>query len=453
MKQKTRFFNGVAVVVMILVSVLLLNTLVFIGKYTKYSHYTVSSVIVELIFTLLTLSTFINVNRSGHRERLFVRLYLWMLVIITLGMLGDIFSWGVGLESFCWSSFAQSLGSFIRDAMGFPLIVLYSIYLLSYINEDPKELQRYAWLVGGLCADGLFLVLINQITSRSSLNPWHMWDYPWLFFFFITVPIVVTIGIIFHFRRLLTNRKTFVFLFYELLVLATVALDILLQEITLAYVAAAFSLFCLYISVQMEYEKQQEEALLQQKISIMLSQIRPHFLYNVLTGIRALCRLDPDRAEDALVDFTSYLRANLNSLETEHLIPFSLELEHTEHYIHLEQMRYGADLKVVLQTSVTDFSIPPLSMEPIVENAVRHGIMQREQGGTITIHTKENNDFYSITITDDGIGFDTSSLDLLDSTHVGISNVQKRLAAMCGGSLVIHSTPGYGTIAVISIPK
>lgn len=453
MKRKTGLIYLAALGVIALTVMLLLDTLWAMGTAAQYSYYTVSCVMTELMFTLLTASTYISIARSGHRERLFVRLFLWMLAIVTVGMLGDVFAWGIGLEGYAWAALAQSPGAFFRDAMGFPLIVIYSIYLLSYINEDPRELKRFAWLVGGLCADGLLLVLIDQITSRSVTQSWHLWDHPWLFFFFLAVPMVVNMGIIFYFRRMLTNRKAVAFLFYELLVLAAVVLDIILGEITMAYAVAAFALLRLYVSVQLEYEKQQEEALLQQRISIMLSQIRPHFLYNVLTGIRALCRLNPKKAEEALVDFTRYLRTNLNSLEDECLIPFAQELEHTWHYIRLEQMRYGEDLRVEFQIPVTQFFLPSLTLEPIVENAVRHGVMQRESGGTITIRTAEDSLNYLIVVTDDGVGFDTSCLTQSDPHHVGVQNVQKRLAAMCGGSLTLQSTPGGGTTAVISIPK
>ena len=88
--------------------------------------------------------------------------------------------------------------------------------------------------------------------------------------------------------------------------------------------------------MQIDYEKQQEEQLLQQRISIMLSQIQPHFLYNALTSIRALCRTDAHKAEQALTDFTRYLRGNLNSLSNTGCIPFLQELEHTKHYVDLE---------------------------------------------------------------------------------------------------------------------
>lgn len=453
MKQKKVVIYTAAYGVIGLAVVLLFRTLWAVGQGGEYSYYTVSSVMLELMFSLLTTSTYISIVRSGRLKRLFVRLFLWMLVIVTIGMLGDVFAWGIGMETAPWAGFARWLGAFLRDAMGFPLMVVYTIYLLSYVNEDKRELKRFAWLVGGLCADGLFLVIISQITARSRTQPWHLWDHPWVFFFFLSVPVVVTLGIIFYFRRMLTNRKAVSFLFYELVVLAAIAVDIVLVKMTLAYTVAALSLLSLYVSVQMEYEKQQEEALVRQRIAIMLSQIRPHFLYNVLTGIRALCRIDPKKAEEALLDFTSYLRANLNCLENEHCIPFSRELEHTQHYLRLEKMRYGDELQVIYETPVTQFSVPSLTLEPIVENAVRHGVMQRESGGTVTISTAESAKYYLITVTDDGVGFDTSSPMPSNQEHVGIINVRERLASMCGGTLDIQSTPGAGTVAVLSIPK
>lgn len=453
MKRKTGVACLMASFLIVLTLALLLWTLWTIGQKDSYSYFTISSVMVELTLALLTATTYISVIRNGYRERLFVRSFLWMLSMVTLGALGDALAWGVGLEQFWWAPQAQALGAFFRDAMGFPLIVIYSIYLLSYINEEPRELKRFAWLVGGLCADGLLLVLINQMTSRSKTNPWQLADHPWLFFFFLAVPMVVNVGIIFYFRRMLTNRKAMAFLLYELLVLASIALDLWIQETTLAYAVAAFSLLHLYISVQLEYEKQQTEILLQQRISIMLSQIRPHFLYNVLTGIRALCRLDSHKAEEALVDFTRYLRTNLSSLENEELVPFSQELEYTKHYIRLEQMRYGDDLRVTFHTPVTQFFLPALTLEPMVENAVRHGVMQRERGGTITVCTAEEPASYLITVTDDGVGFDTARLNETDQLHVGVNNVRKRLAAMCGGTLWVESVLGQGTTVVLSIPK
>lgn len=432
--------------------VLFFYTLLAMGRGTQYSYYTVASVMVELMFVLLTASTYLDILRASRSHRMFVQLFLWMLAIVTLGMLGDVFAWGVGMEGFFWAPFARWLGAFLRDAMGFPLIVVYSTYLISYINEDKQVLSRYAGLVGGLCADGLILVIIAQFTAVSSTQPWRLWDYPWLFLFFLALPMAVNMGIIFYFRRALTNRKTVSFILYELLVLGAVVVDILVVEMTLAYAMAAFALLRIYISVQLEYEKQQEEQLVRQRISIMLSQIQPHFLYNVLTSIRALCRMAPARAEEALMEFTSYLRANLNSLTDEECICFARELEHTRHYVQLEKMRYGDDLNVVFDIAADQFFLPSLTLEPIVENAVRHGVMQREQGGTITIRTAAGPDGWRITVSDDGVGFDVQKMEEQGGDHVGMASVRERLAAMCGGTLSVDSTPGVGTQVELFIP-
>lgn len=453
MRKKRHFTSIIARGVIILALLLFFHTLYALRQGVEYSYYTVSSVMMELMFIILITSTYIDILKSGRPHRLFVKLFLWMLALVTMGMLGDVFAWGLGLERLPCAPFLRWLGAFLRDATGFPLMVIYSIYLISYINENPQELKRYAYLVGGLCADGLLLVIISRITALSTTHPWHLWDYPWLFFFFLAMPMVVSFGIIFYFRRALTSQKTVAFLIYELVVLAAVVLDILIPEVTLAYSVTSFSLLRIYISVQLEYEKKQEDALVQQRISIMLSQIQPHFLYNVLTGIRTLCRIEPKKAEDALLDFTNYLRANLNSLTDASCIPFSQELAHTHHYLQLEKMRYGDDLSVDVDTPVTQFSLPALTLEPIVENAVRHGVMQRETGGSITIRSTEDAQHYLIIVTDNGVGFDTAALEQMDSRHVGLTNVRERLSSMCAGDLEIRSAPGEGTTVTISIPK
>lgn len=453
MERSKRVGFAVAKGLILLTVVLAGRTLWAIGRPgADYHPYTVASVMIELFCLMMCASVYLAVGRA-YSHRLFQTLFLWMLALTGIGMLGDICTWGIGLESFFWYGAAHAVGSFLRDAMGFPLLVVYSIYLLSYVKEDADELVGYGWLVGGLCADGLFLVVINQITSRSAVHYWYLWDLPWLFFFFLALPIAVNIGIIYSFRTMLTNRKAITFIFYELLVLATVALDIVLVKATFAYSVAAFSMIQIYVSVQIEYEKQQEEQLVHQRIAIMLSQIQPHFLYNVLTSIRVLCRIDPRKAETALVEFTSYLRANLNSLKDERCIPFSRELEHTRHYAELEKIRYGEDLRIVFNTPVTQFSLPSLTLEPIVENAVRHGVMQRQQGGTVTVTTTEDPQHYFITVEDDGVGFDTEHINQTGGDHVGLTNVRQRLASMCDGELIIHSIPNEGTTAMISIPK
>lgn len=411
-------------------------------------------VALDIAFALFTLSSLMGAQKNAHRQKNFETYYIWMLSFTAVGLIGDAMSRGLFLRQYRLVAFFVPVGSFIRYFCGFPLLILYNIYLISYIKEDKQELKRYAILVGGLCADGILLVILSCFTAYDPIHPWRLTDHPWFFFFFLAMPISVSIGIIFSFRKMLTNRKALAFLFYELFVACTVMIDILLKNISFAYIAVAYSLHQIYITLQIEYEKTQEEQLAQQRISMMLSQIQPHFLYNVLTGIRALCRIDARKAERALTDFTIFLRGNLNSLQNKNCIPFLQELEHTMHYINLEKMRFGEDLQVTCLTPVTDFAVPPLTLEPIVENAVRHGVMKRKNGGNIVLRTEETDHAYIIDVFDNGVGFDTSCLPFINShEHIGIHNVQERLKSSVGGSLAISSEPNAGTTVRITIPK
>jgi len=188
------------------------------------------------------------------------------------------------------------------------------------------------------------------------------------------------------------------------------------------------------------------------KISILLSQIRPHFLYNSLIAIRELCLVDPKTASETVDEFSNYLRGNLDSLSISTPIPFDKELKHVQTYLSLEKKRFEERLNIVYDISEHDFLIPALTLQLIVENAVRHGITKREEGGTVTIKTEESESEIIITVTDDGVGFDSSKQND-NPRNIGIKNAENRLAVMCNGTLKIDSVPDRGTKAVIKIPK
>jgi len=211
------------------------------------------------------------------------------------------------------------------------------------------------------------------------------------------------------------------------------------------------------IKKYMEDKLQTEKKLSESRISILLSQIQPHFLYNALAVISRLCDKDSSEAKRATINFSNYLRANMNLLERTEPIPFENELNHTIGFMNLEQAMYGEALKVIYDIQTKNFKLPALTMQPIVENAVKHGIGKKEGGGTITIATKKTESGYQIIIQDDGVGYDpakTAADTVKDGEqHIGISNVRLRLSAQCGGSLEIEGKPGAGTTARIFIPK
>ena len=191
-----------------------------------------------------------------------------------------------------------------------------------------------------------------------------------------------------------------------------------------------------------------------QRVQLMLSQIKPHFLYNSLTVIRELIHSDPQAAEKAVTDFSGFLRHNMLSINAEQPILLQQELEHVKSYLALQKLRFGDELQVVYDIACEDIMLPTLTLQPIVENAVTHGIRESENGvGTITIQTRELDDRYEICVADDGCGFDPAVLEQRDSVHVGLKNVQDRLARLCGGKLEIQSVPGKGTRVTIKLPK
>ena len=194
-------------------------------------------------------------------------------------------------------------------------------------------------------------------------------------------------------------------------------------------------------------EKELEES----RIAIMLSQIKPHFLYNVLNTIYHLYRKEPETAQEAVSSFAEYLRCNMLSIEKNEPIPFSEEYQHIQTYLSLEQIRFRGKLDVVYDVVVTDFKVPPLTVEPLVENAVKHGVTKKRRGGIVTISTNRTEEGIQITVADSGVGFDPEHYMEDGKPHVGIRNVRDRLQSMVGGSLTITSSEN-GTVAVVTIP-
>jgi sensor histidine kinase YesM len=201
-------------------------------------------------------------------------------------------------------------------------------------------------------------------------------------------------------------------------------------------------------------EKQEMEMKLQEsQISIMLSQIQPHFLYNTLNSIYHLCETNPMRAKSMVNSFAEYLRNNLSTLEEPGLISFETELSHIKTYLDIEKVRFEDTLDIEYDIKCNNFSLPVLTVQPIVENAVKHGTSKKRGGGKVTISTYEDKENYIIKVSDTGCGFDPSKPKDDGKIHVGIENVRQRLANMCEGSLTIESEIGAGTVAVIKIPK
>ena len=194
------------------------------------------------------------------------------------------------------------------------------------------------------------------------------------------------------------------------------------------------------------------------RINNSVSQMQPHFLYNALSSIRELILANPNYASDMLYDFTIYLRACIRTMQNGDLITMGQEMENIRAYVNIEKMRMGSRLNVIYRLQAEDFRVPPLSIQPLVENAIRHGIYKRgKQGGTVTLQTDTTEDGHRIIIEDDGVGFDyqkvRDEVEKGERESIGLDNVMFRLKKRQNAKVIIKSNINVGTRISIWIPK
>lgn len=209
------------------------------------------------------------------------------------------------------------------------------------------------------------------------------------------------------------------------------------------------------------------------QMEVMMGQIQPHFIFNTLSSIRTLVKVDPDTAYSMIYDFSNYLRANVDNITNLDGIQFASELEHIKSYVNIEKVRFDDRLKVEYDAQVTDFSVPPLSIQPIIENAIKHGVCKKPEGGTVWLRSYTEGNFNVIEVEDNGVGFAPEVLEALtsndgDVSHTkehdltgngsekhksaGMKNIMLRLKEMANADMVIESTPGQGTRIRVFFP-
>ena len=226
-----------------------------------------------------------------------------------------------------------------------------------------------------------------------------------------------------------------------------------LYPINFLDVAVVCSCVFFYLWLHMQFVREHEQALMaEQRIRIMMSQIQPHFLYNTLSTIQALCLTDPQKASEVTEKFGRYLRQNLDSLNRTELISIRKEIEHTKIYTEIEKIRFPK-IKVIYQIEDSDFCVPSLSVQPLVENAIRHGVRGLENG-IVMVRTKNAGPVHEIIVTDNGRGFDVNVLDeSYNGPHIGLRNVRERIEQMCSGTLKIETRINEGTTITIAVPR
>ena len=337
-------------------------------------------------------------------------------------------------------------------------VLLLFIYMLNYVNLTNKNKKMLSIVNYSLYGAFVALDIINIFTRifftavdgeylRASTM---FFSQIYQFIMFAIVFIVTT------FNKDLVIREKIAFALYCLLPLIAIILQNIFKGYAIAYASIIFAIEILFFFVNVQKNIQlanEQEKNKEAQIKVMMSQIQPHFIYNSLSSISTLITIDPERAQSALDDFTEYLRRNLSSLTETNLISFEDELRHIQTYVSLEKVRFNDRLNVKYDIQVTNFKVPPLSIQPLVENAIKHGILKKIEGGTVTISTHQTNNAYLVEIIDDGVGFNIDDVDFTTNKHIGLNNIRHRIKSMSGGNIAIESELGKGTRVVVTFYK
>lgn len=352
------------------------------------------------------------------------------------------------------------LVDFMNYACAGLTIIAFSFYLHQYLSMKREILRTPFTVINILSVVHILLMSVELFYPLfgylNENNVYFATDLIWLTLVIPALAMVLFSVIVLRSAKVLEKRECFSLLLYVLFPLICYGIELLVPGVWVVSLGGAISLFFIYANIQVDLRHkllEKEMELTESRIAIEISQIQPHFLYNSLSAIENLCDVDVEKAKAAINDFAHYLRGNLASLGQRKLICFEDELEHVQTYVGLEKLRFGERLKVVYHVETEDFQLPPLTVQPIVENAIRHGITKKKDGGTVTVSVREQADAICILVEDDGVGFDPGKRKQDGREHIGIDNVRARLASLCNGKLEICSSPGVGTTATITMPK
>ena len=416
---------------------------------TNFNEMSLLNVSLLVFSVLVTLFLLIGAITDMNRKSRFMSSFIILLISNILMQLGEAGIWFFAGE--LDNIVLLNISAMMSMVFSYVLISAYAHCLTEFVCERKKVSFVPNYIILAICSIYILLSVISlfngmffSFDENGCFVNGPMYG---LVRAFDLIVIVIGIFWVMCYRKILTLREISFLISFNVLPLLSMTLQ-RFWEPTPQYMAVTLSLIVIYVLFHGEITRQLADS----RISIMLSQIQPHFMHNMLTTIMYMCRTEPEEAEKTVGQFADYLRANMDSLTLKQCIQFETELKHVKTYWSLEEKRFGDKIRAVYDIQENSFMLPSLTIQPIVENAVKHGMRKGKQL-TVTIRTYSDVNNYYVEINDDGRGFDVNAFENDGKSHIGIKNVQQRLKMMCGGELMVNSVPDQGTDAVIKIPK
>ena len=345
--------------------------------------------------------------------------------------------------------------SFVETFLPSVLMPFLTMYVLLCCGQSVRKSASF-YIVLALCLSLFILLVIAQFTDSiyyfTQENEFVQGTWYWVLIVPLLALIMVNLFEIIRERKLLGRKYFIAFLIYLLPLLVVMTLQAFISVFIFIVVAvsiSALSMFGIIMADQVEQYMRQQREIADQRASIAVLQMRPHFIYNTMTSIYYLCEQDPKKAQQVTLDFTTYLRKNFNAITGKEPISFVEELEHTRAYLAVVQAQYEDNLLVEFDTPHTQFRVPPLTLQPLVENSVKYGLnIDSTEPLRVSVRTEKVDNGSVIIVSDTGPGISNKDNG---EPHIALNNIHERLL-LINGTLQISPNEKGGTIIKVYIP-
>lgn len=413
-----------------------------------YAYFFIGGALFLLV--LLGLVTSIAFPTLDKRSKLFFISSFSILILSIIAYVIDLFVYTD--PNLAW---VERIIAFFETFFPSVLMPILTVYVLHCCNKKARKSAIF-FINLGLCATLFILLIITQFTNGiyyfTEENEFVRGQFYWV----LIVPMLALIALnlieIIRERKFFDKKYFIAFLIYLIPLLIVMTLQVFVSVfilIVLAISISALSMFGVIMGDQVEQYLRQQKEIADQRSSIAVLQMRPHFIYNTMTSIYYLCEQDPVKAQQVTLDFTTYLRKNFNAITGKEPIPFSEELEHTRAYLAVVQAQYEDNLLVEFDTPHTQFRVPPLTLQPLVENSVKYGLnIDSTEPLRVSVSTEKVDNGSVIIVSDTGPGISNKDNG---EPHIALNNIRERLSAI-KGTLTISPNKNGGTIVSIYIP-
>lgn len=419
---------------------------------------TVIQLNIEIMLVILCLVIWI-LTTVWSKDRLHAGRNIWIIDIFTVGLLiSDILAIYYRGNTSQLGYYMVRIGNFFNFFFLYLMPIYFSFIielLFKRLDKGKKRISCARILTGIALITNFVNLIVPFVYDFDVQNRYYRKSGWYVNAALIMIAIIIIASLVWQHRKEI-EKEMFWMLFIDILMpLIASVVQLFVYGIAITNIAIGITqilLFMVMFRYQEETIRKRDMELSEYNAKLMLTQVQPHFMLNTLSTIQYLCKTDSQAAIDTITDFAIYLRNNMEFASSTKMIPFEKELSHIEKYISIEQKRFGERIKVVYDIKESDFELPALSIQPLVENAVKHGISKKRGGGTIELSTIRCEDKICITIKDDGIGYDMNQPFSSDRVHMGLKIVTDRLKRMCNGQVKIESEKNKGTICEIEIP-